>query len=460
MSRTLHLNAIYSAAGGYLGGWRHPDAPERAGLDLGFIVEQVRKLEAAKFDSVFIADLLAVPDSHPDVIERVATVNDSFEPFTLLSALAVVTNRIGLIGTASTSYNQPYTLARQVASLDHLSRGRAGWNVVTSLIDAEARNYGLDRHAEHGDRYRRADEFLEVVYGLWDSFDDDAFVWDAAAGRAFREDGIHRLDHRGEFFRVAGPLNIARPPQGRPVITQAGASPAGRDLAARHGELIFSGARNLDDALEYTQDLKRRAVLAGRNADDILVLPILSAIAAPTRDEARRQLDALRSLMHPRVALGDLEYWLGSVDLSAHDLDDPLPELPASNQSISAQQQLYRIAQRENLTIRQFAQRIIDAENIVVGTPADIADHIEEWFEVGAADGFTVSFPFLPGSLDSFVELVVPELQRRGLFRTEYEGATLREHLGLARPRSRRESVLRNVTNAEPVAAERNSVAS
>lgn len=444
-ARTLHLNAIYSAAGGYLGGWRHPDAPARAGVDFGFIVEQVRKLEAARFDALFIADLLGVPDSHPDVLERVATVNDSLEPLTLLSALATVTRRIGLIATASSSYNEPYTLARAFASLDHLSHGRAGWNLVTSLIDAEARNFGLDAHPEHDDRYRRAEEFLEVAYGLWDSFDDDAFVWDKDAGRAFREDGIHRLDHRGEHFRVAGPLNIARSPQGRPVIAQAGASPAGRAVAARHGEVIFSGARRIEDAREYTADLKRRAAAIGRDPDEVKVFPLLSAIAAETREQAQEQYALLKTLLHPRVALGDVEYWLGSVDLTTYPLDGPLPELPVSNQSQSAQQQFYEAARRDNLTIRDFADRVSDAEGIVVGSASDVADHIQEWFETGAADGFNVGFPYVPDSLDSFVELVVPELQRRGLFRTEYEGATLRENLGLTRPETLRAAKVADV---------------
>ncbi|GAB3595680.1 LLM class flavin-dependent oxidoreductase [Microbacterium tumbae] len=434
MTRELHLNAIYSAAGGYLGGWRHPDAPARAGVDFPFIVEQVRKLEAAAFDAIFVADLLAVPDSHPDVIERVATVNDSLEPVTLLSALAAATTRIGLIGTASSTYNQPYTLARAFASLDHLSKGRSGWNVVTSLIDAEARNHGADEHLRHADRYRRAEEFLQVVYGLWDSYDDDAFVWDAESGRAFAEEAIHRLDHAGEFFRVAGPLNIARPPQGRPVIAQAGASEDGRAVAGRHGELIFSGLRRLEDAVAYADDLRRRAVESGRRAEDILLFPGLSVLVAPSSAEAEDRYEKLISLLHPRVALGDLEYWLGGVDLTGHDLDGPLPEFPQSNQSHSHQAQIYETARRENLTIRQFVDRRVRADGIVVGTPAEVADHIQEWFEAGAADGFNVSFPSLPGTLDSFVELVVPELRRRGLFRTEYRGRTLREHLGLHRP--------------------------
>ncbi|MDQ1205720.1 NtaA/DmoA family FMN-dependent monooxygenase [Microbacterium sp. SORGH_AS_0862] len=442
MTRQLHLNAIYSAAGGSLGGWRHADAPARAGVDFPFIAAQARKLEAAAFDAIFIADLLAVPDSsHPRVIEKVATVNDSLEPLTLLAALAAVTDRIGLVGTASTTYNHPYALARAFASLDHLSRGRAGWNVVTSLIDAEARNYGVPAHLDHADRYRRADEFLDVVYGLWDSFDDDAFVWDAAGGRVFHEHALHRLDHVGEFFRVTGPLNIARPPQGRPVIAQAGASPAGRDVAGRHGELIFSGASRLEEAVGYADDLRRRAQAAGRSSHDILLFPALSPIVASTRAEAEDSFASIAELLHPRVALGDLEYWLGGVDLTAYDYDGPLPRFAQTNQSHSTQERIYETARRENLTIRQFVERRLRAEQTVVGTPTEVADHIHEWFEAGAADGFNVSFPALPGTLDSFVELVVPELRRRGLFRERYTGTTLREHLGLSRPVSGRRRV-------------------
>ncbi len=437
-ARQLHLNAIYSAAGGYLGGWRWPGEPATAGLDFPFLLEQVRKLEAAKFDAVFIADLLAVPDSHPDVIERVATVNDSFEPVTLLAALAARTERIGLVGTVSTTYSEPYTVAREFASLDHLSGGRAGWNVVTSLIEAEARNFGLDAHPEHDTRYRRAEEFLETVYGLWDSFDDEAYVWDAVDGRAFREESIHWLNHTGEFFKVSGPLNLARPPQGRPVIAQAGASEAGRALAARHGEYIFSGARTLPDAVEYATDLRRRASEAGRDPDGIRGFPLLSAVVAPTRAEAEDRYASLTALLHERVALGDLEYWLGDVDLASLDLDGPLPEIPPTNKSHSHQRALLETARRERLTIRQFVQRNIAAvDHLRVGTPTEIADHIEEWFEAGAADGFNVSFPYLPEGVDEFVGLVVPELRRRGLFRSEYAGSTLREHLGLARPESR-----------------------
>lgn len=438
MTRELHLNGFLKPGGTHLAGWRHPDAVPDAGVNLRYVTELVRTLEDARFDAIFIADLIAVPDSGDEVLSRVSVVNDGFEPIALLAALAAATSRIGLIATASTSYNEPYTLARAFASLDHLSGGRAGWNVVTSLVDAEARNFGLGEHLAHADRYARAREFFEVVTGLWDSFDDDAFTIDRASGRYFEQDALHSLDHRGERFRVAGPLNIARPPQGRPVIAQAGSSEDGRALAAEIGEVIFSAARDFETSLAFTTDIKERAVRAGRDPDQVLVLPALTAFVAPSRAQAEDEHRELAALLHPRVALADLEYFLGGVDLSANDLDGPLPELPTSNQaSRSGRELIIALAAQEGLTIRQLAERVSRSEDAVVGTPADIADHIEEWFTAGAADGFNVAFPYLPTSLTRFTSLVVPELQRRGLFRTEYRGRTLRENLGLDRPRSR-----------------------
>ncbi|MGG7510211.1 LLM class flavin-dependent oxidoreductase [Plantibacter sp. YIM 135249] len=438
MTRELHLNGFLKPGGTHLAGWRHPDAVPDAGVNLRYVTELVRTLEEAKFDAIFIADLIAVPDSGDDVLSRVSVVNDGFEPITLLAALAASTERIGLIATASTSYNEPYTLARAFASLDHLSGGRAGWNVVTSLVDAEARNFGLTEHLAHGDRYARAREFFDVVTGLWDSFDDDAFPVDVASGTYFEPDRLHWLDHRGERFRVAGPLNIARPPQGRPVIAQAGSSEAGRDLAAEIGEVIFSAARDFDTSLAFTRDIKRRAVLAGRDPDQVLVLPALTAFIAPTRAQAEDERDEIQALLHPRVLLADLEYFLGGVDLSSHDLDGPLPDIPDTNQaSRSGRATLVALARDERLSIRQLADRVGRSEQAVAGTAEDVADHIEEWFTAGAADGFNVAFPYLPTSLTRFTSLVVPELQRRGLFRTDYRGRTLRDHLGLDRPASR-----------------------
>jgi alkanesulfonate monooxygenase SsuD/methylene tetrahydromethanopterin reductase-like flavin-dependent oxidoreductase (luciferase family) len=412
MIRPIHLVGFLKPAGEYHAGWRHPATPRRAGVDAGFITGLVRRLEAATFDAVFLPDLTGVPDATSDVLERVSVVNDGLEPTTLLGALAAVTRRIGLLATVSTSYSQPYTVARTLASLDHLSGGRVGWNVVTSLNDAEARNFGLDAHLPHADRYRRAEEFVDVTTGLWDG---------------------DRLDHRGEFFDVAGPLDLARPPQGRPVIAQAGSSGPGRALAARVADLVFVRALPLAQAQAYYADVKQAAADFGRPPGSPLVLPELATVVAPTRAEAQDRFAAVRELLHPRVALADVEYWLG-VDLSGLPGDSPLPPLPVTNASAGAQREIYEQASRDGLSISDLVRLVAEGDGAVVGSPADIADHIEEYVMQDAADGFTVSFPWQPQTLIDFTELVVPELRRRGLFRTEYTGSTLREHLGLALP--------------------------
>jgi N-acetyl-S-(2-succino)cysteine monooxygenase len=435
--RQLHLFAFLKPPGEYLAAWRHPDANPGAGTDLRHVASLVRTAEAALFDAVFFADLVGVPLVGEEVLSRVSVVNDSFEPTTLLAALSTVTTHIGLVATASTTYNEPYHLARTFASLDHLSGGRAGWNLVTSLNDGEARNFGLAEHVGHGERYARAGEFFDVVAGLWDSFDDDAFARDQVSGVYFDPAAIHRLDHSGPHLRVAGPLNIARPPQGRPVIVQAGASDEGRDLAARVAEVIFTHQPSLAAAQDFYREMKQRAAAHGRDPDHLKILPGLSAIVAASRAEAQDKADRLRALLHPAVALSHLQYWLGGFDLSGYPFDGPLPELPPSNQSRSAQRNVYEVARAGNLTIRQLAQRVTDDAGTLVGTAGDIADHIEEWFNGRGADGFNVVFPYLPGTLDDFAALVIPELRRRGLFRTSYAGRTLRSHLGLPRPASR-----------------------
>ncbi|MGD0699259.1 MAG: NtaA/DmoA family FMN-dependent monooxygenase [Trebonia sp.] len=315
--------------------------------------------------------------------------------------------------------------------------GRAGWNLVTSLNDGEARNFGLAAHVGHAERYARAGEFFDVVAGLWDSFDDDAFTRDQSSGVYFDPAAIHRLDHSGLHLRVAGPLNIARPPQGRPVIVQAGASNEGRDLAARVAEVIFTHQPSLAAAQQFYREMKERAAGHGRDPDHLKILPGLAAIVGTSRAEAEDKADRLRSLLHPAVALSHLQYWLGGFDLSGYPFDGPLPELPDSNQSLGAQRNLYEVARAGDLTIRQLAQRVTDDAGTLTGTAADIADHIEEWFAGRGADGFNVVFPYLPGTLDDFARLVIPELRRRGLFRTAYTGRTLRSHLGLPRPASR-----------------------
>lgn len=435
--RQVHLFAFLKPPGEYLAAWRHPGANPAAGTDLAHVASLAGRAEAALFDAVFFADLVGVPLVGEEVLSRVSVVTDSFEPTTLLAALSTVTSRIGLVATASTTYNEPYHLARTFASLDHLSGGRAGWNLVTSLNDGEAQNFGLAAHVDHAERYARAHEFFDVAAGLWDSFDDDAFARDQPSGVYFDPARLHQLNHAGPHLRVAGPLNIARPPQGRPVIVQAGASPEGRDLAARVAEVLFTRQPSLAAAQAFYKEMKSRAAGHGRDPAELLILPGLSAITGRTRAEAEDKAALLRTLLHPAVALSHLQYWLGGFDLSGYPFDGPLPALPPSNQSRSAQQSLYETARAQNLTIRQLAQRVTDDAGTLVGTGADIADHIEDWFTGRGADGFNVIFPYLPGTLDDFAGLVIPELQRRGLFRTSYTHATLRGHLGLPRPASR-----------------------
>ncbi|MBN9756504.1 Nitrilotriacetate monooxygenase component A [Pseudonocardia sp. Ae406_Ps2] len=434
----IHLNAFLKPPGEYLAAWRHPDSPADGGVNIAHVRSLARTAEAARFDAVFLADLVGVPLADADVLSRVSVVNDSFEPTTLLAALSAVTTHIGLVATASTTYNEPYHLARTFASLDHLSGGRAGWNLVTSLNDGEARNFGLDAHVPHEQRYARAEEYVDVVRGLWDSFDDDAFLHDQASGRYFRPEALHRLDHRGAHLAVAGPLNIARPPQGHPVIVQAGASEAGKALASRVADVIFTSPADAAAGRAFRDEIRERAAAHGRDPDHVKILPALSTITGRSRAEAEEKAARMRALLHPRVALEDLGYWLGGVDLTAYPLDGPLPELPPSNQSRSTQARVLERARADGLTIRQLAQQVADDDRTLVGTGTDIADHIEEWVRAGAADGFNVIFPYLPGTLDDFASLVVPELQRRGLHRTEYRGRTLRDHLGLPRPATHR----------------------
>ncbi|HYQ39310.1 MAG TPA: LLM class flavin-dependent oxidoreductase [Pseudomonas sp.] len=436
--RQLSLNAFLMATGHHIAAWRHPDVPLGAEVDFKEYVRVARLAEAAKFDAVFVADGVAVnleSAGSPEVAARTARAS-YLEPFTLLSALAAVTERIGLIGTVSTSFNEPYHLARKFASLDWISGGRAGWNQVTSNTLAEARNFNRDEHLEHALRYERAGEFLDVVKGLWDSWEDDAFVRDQASGQFFDPAKLHVLDHRGKHFQVKGPLNVARPPQGYPVLVQAGSSEAGKEIAARSAEAIFTAHQSLESAQAFYADVKGRLAKYGRSADELKILPGILAIVGRTEAEAQAKYQQLQELIHPQVGLSLLSGMLGA-DLSAYDPDGPVPQdLPETNGGKSRQALLLDLAARENLSIRELYLRIAGARGhwTVVGTPVQIADQIQQWFENGAADGFNVMPPWLPGGLEDFIELVVPELRRRGLFREEYRGRTLREHFGLDRP--------------------------
>ncbi|HUA56041.1 MAG TPA: LLM class flavin-dependent oxidoreductase [Candidatus Sulfotelmatobacter sp.] len=434
--RQLRLGAFMRPVSIHTAAWRYPGAFSDANFNFAHLKRFAQTLERGRFDAFFMADHLAVLNMPMDALKRSATVT-SFDPPTLLPALAVVTEHLGLIATASTTFEQPYHVARRFAALDHLSGGRAGWNVVTTSNPDAALNFGLEEHVEHGERYRRGREFYDVVTGLWDSWADDAFVRDVAAGTYFDPARLHVLDHKGEHFSVRGPLNVARPIQGWPVIVQAGASDAGRQLAAETAEAVFAGAGTLADGQRLYADIKGRAEKAGRNPDHIKMLPGCFVVVGDTADQAREKRLRLDSLVHYDSAIAALSIALGC-DAAAFDPDGPLPEIPESNASKSGRERAIALAKRENLTVRQLAQRLGGFGGLsMVGTPGMIADQMEEWLEARGSDGFNVMFPFLPEGLDDFVDRVVPELQRRGIFRREYEGKTLRENLGLPRPANR-----------------------
>src|SRR5215813_3413383 len=435
-SRQLHLGAFMRPASIHTGAWRYPGAWPDMNFNFAHLRHSVQMLERAKFDAFFMADHMAVLNMPVDALKRSHTVT-SFEPFTLLSALSQVTERIGFVATGSTTFDAPYHVARRFASLDHISGGRAGWNIVTTSNPDAALNFGLTEHVEHGERYRRAREFYDVVTGLWDSWADDAFIRDVEDGIYFDPAKLHVLDHKGKHYSVRGPLNIARPPQGWPVIVQAGASDAGRQLAAETAEGVFTAQPNLEVGRAFYADVKGRAENAGRSREDLKILPACFVVVGDTVAEAQAKRANLDSLVHYANAIGSLSIALGH-DASGFDPDGPLPEIPESNASQSGRQRAIDLARRENLTVRQLAQRLGGFSGLaMVGTPKTIADEMEEWLTSEGSDGFTIQFPYLPGGLDDFVERVIPELQRRGIFRREYEGKTLRENLGLPRPKNR-----------------------
>jgi alkanesulfonate monooxygenase len=432
-SRQLRLGAFMRPISIHTAAWRYPGAFPDANFNFHHLKRFAQKLEQGKFDAFFMADHLAVLNMPMEGLKRSATVT-SFDPLVLLPALAVVTDHLGLIATASTTYNEPYHIARKFASLDHLSCGRAGWNVVTSGNPDESMNFGLDDHLEHATRYRRAREFFDVVTGLWDSWADDAFIRDVESGIYFDPAKLHVLNHRGEFLKVRGPLNVARPVQGWPVIIQAGASEAGRQLAAETAEVIFGAGSDIVNARVFYADVKGRMEKLGRDRDHLKVLPGAFVVVGDTADEARAKRARLDSLVHYDSAVASLSIALGH-DASRFDPDGPLPPIPESNASKSGRDRIIELARRENLTVRQLAQRVGGFAGLAfVGTPAMIAEQMEEWLFSEACDGFNVMFPYLPAGLDDFVDRVIPELQRRLIFRREYEGTTLRENLGLPRP--------------------------
>jgi FMN-dependent oxidoreductase (nitrilotriacetate monooxygenase family) len=435
-TRQLRLGAFMRPVSIHTAAWRYPGAFPDANFNFAHLKRFAQTLERGRFDAFFMADHLAVLNMPMDALKRSATVT-SFDPATLLPALAVVTEHLGLIATASTTFDQPYHVARRFAALDHLSGGRAGWNVVTTSNPDAALNFGLEEHVEHGERYHRGREFYDVVTGLWDSWADDAFVRDVATGAYFDPAKLHVLDHKGEHFSVRGPLNVARPIQGWPVIVQAGASEAGKQLAAETAEAVFAGAGTLADGQRLYADIKGRMAKVGRDPDHLKMLPGCFVVVGDSADEAREKRLRLDSLVHYDSAIAALSIALGC-DAAKFDPDGPLPEIPESNASKSGRERAIALAKRDNLTVRQLAQRLGGYGGLsMVGTPKMIADQMEEWLETRGSDGFNVMFPFLPEGLDDFVDRVVPELQRRGIFRREYEGKTLRENLGLPRPANR-----------------------
>ena len=431
--RMLRLGAFMRPVGIHTAWWRYPGAYPDANFNFQHIKRFAQTLEHGKFDAFFMADHLAVLNMPINALKRSATTT-SFDPMSLLPALAAVTDRLGLIATGSTTFEEPYLVARRFASLDHISNGRAAWNIVTTSNPDAALNFGRDEHMEHDERYRRAREFYDVVTGLWDSWADDAFIRDVENGVYFDPDRMHVLHHKGKYFSVRGPLNVARPVQGWPVIVQAGASDAGRQLAAETAEMIFAAGGPIRDAQAYYDDVKTRARAYGRDPEHIKIMPGALVVVGETMEEARAKKDRLDDLVHPDSGIASLSIALGT-DAAKFDLDGPLPEIPETNQSQSGRERVIARARKDNLTVRQLA-KILGAYGglAIVGTPASIADTMEEWLFNNACDGFNVMFPTVPAGLDDFVNRVVPELQRRGLFRKEYEGTTLREHLGVPRP--------------------------
>ncbi|MBX9760915.1 MAG: LLM class flavin-dependent oxidoreductase [Beijerinckiaceae bacterium] len=429
--RQMKLGLFLAPGGHHMAAWRHPEAyPD--GVSVKSYVSFAQLAERGLFDMLFVADVFSLTPGGKRA--------DSFrlEPLTLLSALAMTTEKIGLVATATTSFNEPYNVARKFASLDHISGGRAGWNIVTSSSPLEAYNFGYDAHFDHADRYRRADEFTQVVRGLWDCIDDDAVVIDKERGVFFEPDKVRRLNHEGEHYRVRGPLSLPRSPQGNPVLVQAGSSEDGKSLAAKYAEVIFTIQRDVAGAKEFYQDIKARAASFGRDPSHALIMPGVMPIIGRTRQEAQDKYELLQSLIHREAGLTTLGRRLG-MDLSGIDIEGPLPPVDMGSLTESRAIGIVETSRRENMSVRETWEKLVVSKGHrqLIGTASDIADSFQEWFEQGGADGFNVMPAFMPGGLTDFVDLVVPELQRRGLFRKAYEGNMLRDHLGLPRPAPR-----------------------
>lgn len=440
--RQLALGAHFPSMGQHIAAWLHPDAQIDAGQNFPYFLKLAQTAERAKLDFVFMADAVATRDGNMEALSRWPQYMAHFEPITLLSATASQTERIGLVCTASTSYYEPFNIARLFGSLDHISGGRAGWNVVTSANASASFNFNRDEHYDIAERYQRAREFVHVVRGLWDSWEDDAFLRDRKSRRYFDPGKLHKLNHKGKFFSVRGPLNLARPPQGYPIIAQAGASEDGKELGAETAEIIFFSQQCVAVAREFYKDVKGRMAKFGREPGQLKMLAGLNPTVGRTASEAQEKFDFLQSLIHPDVGKELISVDLSGADLSGLSVDEPIPGhlIPEKTRSSTSRlKTVGGVARQEQLTIRQLYERYAGSRGSysVVGTAQHVADQMEEWLTTEAADGFIIQASYLPGGFEDFVNLVVPELQCRGLFRTEYSGHTLREHLGLHRPENR-----------------------
>lgn len=429
---------FFNPQGDHRMSWRHPRAPGREILDFDYYRDLVQAAERAKIDTIFVADHVSIWDSVKSGVAHYA--NARLEPLTLLAALAGVTRHIGLITTASSSYSEPYNVARFFASLDHISKGRASWNVVTSAMEEEARNFGRDGNIDHALRYERAAEYLDIVKALWDSWEDEALLIDKESGYFADPAKVHAINHKGPHFRVRGPLNVSRPPQGHPLIVQAGSSEDGKNFATAHADAHFAIFSTKEDGVGYRKDINERLARHGRHPESFKILPGILPIVAGSKDEALDRQEYLQTLLPDQVGIDLLSSWSG-LDLSAYPPDGPVPPLPDESTFNGGHTSLNRVRQwaKQNLTLREVARRLSNSGSVptVAGTPVEIADQLEDWFVAGAADGFNLMFPLLPEDWHAFAEKVVPELQRRGLFRTEYEPGTLRDRLGLTRPANR-----------------------
>lgn len=427
--RKIRIGVFLASSGQHVAAWRHPNAVTDGSMDLPYFIEMAQLAESGKLDFIFLADSLAINEgSHPNILTR-------FEPLTILSILSTVTKEIGLAATASTTYEEPYHLARKFSSLDHLSSGRAGWNIVTSSDDQTGYNFSRAEHMEHGLRYERAEEFVDVVKGLWNSWNEEDFIRDQESGAFIQQDAFKRLNHKGTHFNVRGPLNISRSPQGEPVYIQAGSSEAGQLLAAKTADVVFTAQNNLADAQVFYRSIKEKVKSAGRDPEDVLVMPGLFPIIGDTQEDADAKFRELQDLISPEVGLEILSDFLGDVDLSIYPVDGPLPDLSnmGTNQLKSRFDLIVNLADRNKYSIKQLYEHVAASRGhfIYVGTKEGLVDVMEEWFTRDAADGFNLLPPLLPNSLEDFVHEVIPLLQERGLYQTEYTGATFRERIGL-----------------------------